>query len=237
MLAYVNAKSKILKYIRDSGLEAGDRLPTEVELSERLGIGRLSLREGLNALKSEGIVVAMQGRGTFVACSSTQISDTLNLNYSVTEMIRCSGHEPGIAYFKKEIVPADKVVAAALKIELDMDVSLCTRIRTADDMPVVMTEDYLAPALASAFLAMGPQDISLYEYIEKNSDFTIGSSITQISPECADERLSDVLKIPVGTPVLVFCATVNDVYGAPLIYAREHFRADRFQFVVMRSKK
>ena len=33
MLAYVNAKSKILKYIRDSGLEAGDRLPTEVELS------------------------------------------------------------------------------------------------------------------------------------------------------------------------------------------------------------
>ena len=189
------------------------------------------------ALKSEGIVVAMQGRGTFVACSSTQISDTLNLNYSVTEMIRCSGHEPGIAYFKKEIVPADKVVAAALKIELDMDVSLCTRIRTADDMPVVMTEDYLAPALASAFLAMGPQDISLYEYIEKNSDFTIGSSITQISPECADERLSDVLKIPVGTPVLVFCATVNDVYGAPLIYAREHFRADRFQFVVMRSKK
>ena len=115
MLAYVNAKSKILKYIRDSGLEAGDRLPTEVELSERLGIGRLSLREGLNALKSEGIVVAMQGRGTFVACSSTQISDTLNLNYSVTEMIRCSGHEPDIAYFKKEIVPADKVVAAALK--------------------------------------------------------------------------------------------------------------------------
>ena len=237
MLAYVNAKSKILKYIRDSGMEAGDRLPTELELSERLGIGRLSLREGLNALKSEGIVVAMQGRGTFVACSSTQISDTLNLNYSVTEMIQCSGHEPGCSYFKKEIVPADKVVASALKIEPGMDVSLCTRIRTADDVPVVMTQDYLAPGLAAIFLALGAQDSSLYDYIEKNSDFTIGSSITQISPECADERLSEVLNIPVGTPVLVFCATVNDVYGTPLIYAKEHFLADRFKFVVMRSKK
>ncbi len=237
MLAYVNAKSKILKYIRESGLEAGDRLPTELELSEQLGIGRLSLREGLNALKSEGIIVAMQGRGTFVACSSTQISDTLNLNYSVTEMIQCSGHEAGCSYFKKEIVPADKVVASALKIEPGMDVSLCTRIRTADDVPVVMTQDYLAPGLAAVFLAMGAQDSSLYDYIEKNSDYTIGSSITQISPECADEQLSRELNIPIGTPVLVFCATVNDVYGTPLIYAKEHFLADRFKFVVMRSKK
>ena len=237
MLAYVNAKSKILKYIRDSGLEAGDRLPTEVELSERLGIGRLSLREGLNALKSEGIVVAMQGRGTFVACSSTQISDTLNLNYSVTEMIRCSGHEPGSIYFKKEIVPADKVVAAALKIGPGMDVSLCTRIRTADSVPVVVTKDYLSPALAAAFLGLSAQDISLYDYIEENSDFTIGSSITEIAPECADEELAGALNVPVGTPLLMFCATVNDVYGAPLIYAREFFRADRFRFVVMRGNK
>lgn len=237
MLAYVNAKSKILKYINDCGLEAGDRLPTEVELSKQLGIGRLSLREGLNALKSEGIIVAMQGRGTYVACSSTQISDTLNLNYSVTEMIRCSGHEPGSIYFKKEIVPADNVVAAALKIEPNMDVSLCTRIRTADSVPVVVTKDYLSPVLATAFLALGAQDISLYDYIEKNSDFTIGSSITEIIPECAEEELAGALNVPVGTPLLKLCATVSDVFGTPLIYAREFFRADLFRFVVMRGKK
>lgn len=237
MLAYVNAKSRILKYIRDNGLDAGDRLPTEAELAERLDVGRLSLREGLNALKSEGIIVAMQGRGTFVACSSTQISDTLNLNYSVTEMIQASGHVAGSTYFKKELVPADKVVAAALKLKAGMDVSLCTRIRTADNVPVVVTKDYLSPSLAAVFLGLNAQNISLYDYIEENTEFIIGSSITEIAPTMADAELSQALEIPVGTPLLMLSATVHDVYGTPLIYAREIFRADRFKFVVMRSKK
>ncbi len=237
MLAYVNAKSRILKYIRDNGLDAGDRLPTEAELAERLDVGRLSLREGLNALKSEGIIIAMQGRGTFVACSSTQISDTLNLNYSVTEMIQASGHEPGSTYFKKELVPADKVVASALKLRPGMDVSLCTRIRTADNVPVVVTKDYLSPALATVFLGLNAQSVSLYDYIEENSEFVIGSSITEITPVLADEELAQSLELPSGTPLLMLSATVHDVYGTPLIYARELFRADRFKFVVMRSKK
>lgn len=237
MLAYVNAKSKILKYIRDNGLEAGDRLPTEAELAERLNIGRLSLREGLNALKSEGIVVAIQGRGTFVACSSTQISDTLNLNYSVTEMIQASGHEPGCISFKKELVPADNVVATALKLPTGSDIALCTRIRSADSEPVVLTKDYLSPTLASVFLELNLQDMSLYDYIEEHSDFTVGSSITEIAPTSADEEAAASLRIPLGTPLLMLNATVHDVYGTPLIYARELFRADRFKFVVMRSKK
>ena len=124
MLAYVNAKAKILEYIKQNGLQAGDRLPTEVDLSERLQIGRLSLREGLNALKTEGIIVSMQGRGTFVACNSDHIDDTLNINYSVTEMIRYSGREPGVSYFKKEIVKADETAAKALKTEPEMDIML-----------------------------------------------------------------------------------------------------------------
>ena len=52
MLAYVSAKKKILQYIKSKGLKAGDRLPTEIELSEQLDISRLTLREALNALRA-----------------------------------------------------------------------------------------------------------------------------------------------------------------------------------------
>ena len=237
MLAYIHAKAKILEYIKNNGLQAGDRLPTELELSGKLQIGRLSLREGLNALKSEGIIVAVQGRGTFVACSSDHIDDALNVNYSVTEMIRCSGREPGVSYFKKEIVKADETVAKALKTEAGMDLMLCSRVRTADAVPVVLTKDYLAPRLATAFLELTEKELSLYEYIETNFDVKIGGSITEIAPVCADGELAEILNVPHNSPLLLLRATVNDICGTPLIYAVEYFRADKFKFGVTRGKQ
>ena len=125
MLAYENVKAGILEYIKNNHLKSGDQLPTEKELSEYLEVGRLSLREGLNALKSEGIILSVRGKGTFVACSSDHIADTLNVNSSVTDMIRCSGYEPGSIYFEKQIVKADRAVSEALMVDEGIGYAVC----------------------------------------------------------------------------------------------------------------
>lgn len=236
MLAYVNAKAKILEYIKSNHLQSGDQLPTEVELANRLQIGRLSLREGLNTLKSEGIILSIQGKGTFLACNPDYISNTLNINCSVTEMIQSSGYRPGTIYFKKEIASANSIISKALKIEVGTNVPLCTRIRTADNVPVVLTLDYLCPSLATLFLNLPEDDISLYNYIEKSGEMKIGASVAEITPECATQELSTTLKVAPGTPLFVLRTTVNDIYGAPLIYAEEYFRADKFNFIVTRGR-
>lgn len=50
-------------------LKAGDKLPPERELSKMIGVGRLSLREGLRILESVGILETRYGvgSGTFVS--------------------------------------------------------------------------------------------------------------------------------------------------------------------------
>ena len=236
MLAYINAKEKILEYIREHKLVNGDRLPTEAEFAGILGIGRLSLREGLTALKNEGIILSVQGRGTFVACDIEHISDSLNFNYSVTDMIRGSGYEPGCAEFSKDIVIAPANVVKALGIEDNVDVPLCSRVRTADGTPVVLTRDYLSPSLAEVFLGIKETELSLYAYIEKNSDYSIGGSVAELSPVLADKETASLLKIKAGTPLLKLEAVVNDIYGTPIIFAEEYFRADQFKFKVTRGK-
>jgi len=50
-------------YIRESRLKEGDSLPTEKELSERLGISRTAVREALKGLESLGVTKARQGKG------------------------------------------------------------------------------------------------------------------------------------------------------------------------------
>lgn len=44
-----------------------ERLPSEVELAERYGVSRASVRQALAALASDGLVERVPGRGTFVA--------------------------------------------------------------------------------------------------------------------------------------------------------------------------
>ncbi|MGP2436487.1 FadR/GntR family transcriptional regulator [Streptomyces sp. JW3] len=65
---FEEALEQILQVVRLGLVPAGERLPAERELAERLGISRVTLREVLRVLQDEGLVTARRGRygGTFV---------------------------------------------------------------------------------------------------------------------------------------------------------------------------
>lgn len=57
---------KIQKLIAEGKLRPGDYLPSEIELAERFGVGRSSVREAMRVLQLVGVVEVIQGKGTFV---------------------------------------------------------------------------------------------------------------------------------------------------------------------------
>jgi GntR family transcriptional repressor for pyruvate dehydrogenase complex len=57
---------RLLGMVREGALAAGDRLPTERELAERLGVGRSSVREAMQMLATLHVVETRPGAGTFV---------------------------------------------------------------------------------------------------------------------------------------------------------------------------
>ncbi|RKX78526.1 MAG: hypothetical protein DRP87_06075 [Spirochaetes bacterium] len=60
------AQQQIKLFIIESGLKAGDVLPTEKVLEEQLGISRTSIREALRSLEALGIVESRHGVGRFL---------------------------------------------------------------------------------------------------------------------------------------------------------------------------
>lgn len=64
-LVEVTART-LIRFIAKKGLVAGDRLPSEPELIDMVGVSRLPLREALSILKGIGIVEAHHGKGVFV---------------------------------------------------------------------------------------------------------------------------------------------------------------------------
>ncbi|MGP9021825.1 FadR/GntR family transcriptional regulator [Streptomyces sp. BR1] len=65
---FEEALEQILQVVRLGLVPAGERLPSERELAERLGISRVTLREVLKVLTDQGLVESRRGRygGTFV---------------------------------------------------------------------------------------------------------------------------------------------------------------------------
>ena len=60
-------QTRIMELILERGLDVGDALPTEGELSAALGVGRNTVRESLKVLQALGVIEIRHGFGTFVA--------------------------------------------------------------------------------------------------------------------------------------------------------------------------
>lgn len=58
---------RIERLIVDGVLKTGQLLPSERRLTEKLGVSRTALREGLKLLRARGIIHTEQGKGSFVA--------------------------------------------------------------------------------------------------------------------------------------------------------------------------
>jgi GntR family transcriptional repressor for pyruvate dehydrogenase complex len=61
-------------------LKPGDKLPSETELEQEFGISRTVVREGLQAIKSRGMLESRRGSGTYVSAPSRElIGNSLSL--------------------------------------------------------------------------------------------------------------------------------------------------------------
>jgi DNA-binding FadR family transcriptional regulator len=64
---YKRGQEEIRQFILDNQLVAGDALPSEAEMSARLGMSRLSLREAVRGLEMVGVLTVQHGGSVRVA--------------------------------------------------------------------------------------------------------------------------------------------------------------------------
>ena len=75
--AYETVASKITALISSTGLQPGERLPTEHELGEQLGVSRTVVREAIKLLVAAGLVYTRRGSGLYVADKSASFAPAL----------------------------------------------------------------------------------------------------------------------------------------------------------------
>jgi GntR family transcriptional repressor for pyruvate dehydrogenase complex len=80
--------SQLLEEIMAGRFSTGDRLPTENQLAQRFSVSRPVVREALQRLQTDGVVIARQGSGTYVQRSPSHRVGELTSQHSLHEVLQ-----------------------------------------------------------------------------------------------------------------------------------------------------
>jgi GntR family transcriptional regulator len=234
---YISVKKEIQELITGGEFKPGDRLPSEYDLAQRYSVSRMTLREALRALEEEGLLTRKQGVGTFVRATSPRIKSILDVNYGVTEMIVNMGFRPGTKEIKIEEVSADAYMAQALNIPVGSKIITIERVRTADKVPVVYSLDMIPLSVIPDTKNLRLMGESLYNFLEKTCHVVLTSSVAKLFSTKADRKLAAKLSIKKNSPLFLLEQQDTDENGKPVVYSREYFVSDYFDFVIYRRRK
>lgn len=230
---YLQARDQIFDIIQ-SDTEFMDKLPSETELSERLGVSRNTVREAIKALESEGYVIARHGVGTFVIRDKDNIRTNIANLDSSTKIITSHGYTPGTHSVSTAIIPAVGPPARELKLCENDKIFYVERVRTADGRPVVYVEDYIPHE-------QGMDRKYLQEHYESLLDFLrsfghdVSFSVCSISAVISSDIVIDKLMLKRPTALLKLTQTHHAASGQVVLYSDSYYDSSAFEFGVIRK--
>jgi GntR family transcriptional regulator len=224
-----------VKAILEAFIAAGDfrphqRIPSERELSLALGASRMTVRQALLEMITEGSIYTRSGKGTYVA--ERKIEQPLQRLTSFTEDIRSRGSRPASRVLAQEILPAPLELAEALGLRPGVELIRLRRLRLADDRPLAIETSHLPHAICPRLLDFDLAAGSLYELLATHYGVHLRSAKQTIeaSEPLAEEQ--QLLELPQGVPVLRLHRLTFADDGRAVEFVRAVYRGDRYQLHV-----
>ena len=131
----------IIWYIRSRGLEGGDRLPSERDLSSELGVSRTALRAAISQLESRFVLESRQGSGTYVCARKPTF--VLEETCSFSEAVRRAGRVPSSRLVHARVHATDERCARKMGAAAPGSVLEIRRVRLVDGAPASIETAYV----------------------------------------------------------------------------------------------
>jgi GntR family transcriptional regulator len=141
--SYEPAYAQLVRILRGqiaSGrFRPGDRLPSEAQLCARYGVSPMTVRRVVNILADQGVVMAEQGRGTFVKALELGTA-TFHLA-QLQSVFREEG--TSVKLLEARIASATKRTAAKLDIEPGQRTVFIRRLISQEGSPVLLHREHV----------------------------------------------------------------------------------------------
>lgn len=227
---HVQAEEVLRKLIESEEYKKGKLLPNEVQLSEQLNISRNTLRQAINKLVFEGLLVRKKGFGTKVVKKG--ITGGVKNWLSFSQEMKMLGIE--IRNFELHISSKKPTEEIADFFQLPLEDSprcmVLERVRGNKDYPFVWFISYFNPTIPLT----GDEDFSqpLYGLLESKFNIIVKTSKEEITARLAGEAIAEKLEIKSSDAILIRKRFVYDINGVPVEYNIGYYRADSFTYTI-----
>jgi GntR family transcriptional regulator len=223
---HISISEKLRHQIEAGDYQSGDRLPSEHQLMETFSVSRITARQAMANLVSQGLAIAYRGKGVFV---TPQKKVTYSLSSPLVFLEQDMSRQ-GVAFsFENltfETTSATPEVAAALGIPQAAEVYLQKKLLRMDGAAGAVDISYLVAELGQRFSTVLDHQMT-FPTLAQN-----GVPIEQVDSlvECthADYDMSGYLEVPLGHALMVYRYTAYSSHQQPVLHGATISRADRF---------
>ncbi|HHU48209.1 MAG TPA: GntR family transcriptional regulator [Clostridiales bacterium] len=226
---YYQLKEILLEYIKEHHDNEEVPIPTEKEISEHFEISRPTVRQAINELVVEGYLYRKKAKGTFVSKPKIKQDFLLILDSFDNEM-RKKGLIPSTRLLNIETVKSDEKVSGALNIPLGSKVIKLTRLRFANNEPIVLVVTYLPYNKCMGILSKDLEKESMYDILENDFGYRIAGASRTLESIVAGEYEAKLLDIKKGAPIQYFESIAYLIDNTPIEYSLAKYRGDRNKF-------
>jgi DNA-binding GntR family transcriptional regulator len=213
------------KHILSGVYEEGNLLPSENELCAVHGLARPTVRQALDSLVKEGLILKKQGKGSIVR-KPPQTIGILSIAGTASAV--------GVRYLKTEILqkpvirPWPESFAFELpEIEMESGCIYMERLRYVDDKPVFYDINHIPNMNLSRFTNRSFEDKSLFEILRNNYQVEIVGGEQQLKAIVPDQHIKKILRLKPGQPVLHIVRKLSTNRDKFHIYSTIYFNSEK----------
>lgn len=236
---YHQVVDEIRRRVESGQWAGGDRVPSERQLAELLGVSRITVRHAVRLAVSEGLLRQRRGVGTFVG-EPGRLSQDLSEVRSFERTLAQEGHVASTEILRSDIAMSDLALSGTLQIDPAAPVYNLRLLGCRDSSPVVFYDSYFGQefgremARAAAALHQAGRPFSTLDLYRGDSVSRVLTELSQtIEAVAATPEIASHLGVEVGSPVLAVESVMADGAG-PLEFRRAYYRADRYKFGLKR---
>ncbi|WLI77910.1 histidine utilization repressor [Kosakonia sp. H02] len=174
---YEKVKQAISEKIYDGTWRPHDRIPSEAELVAQFGFSRMTINRAVRELTDEGLLVRLQGVGTFVAEPKGQ--SALFEVRSIADEIATRHHQHRCEVLLLEERLADVTQAAALNVAEGTRIFHSKMVHFENEIPVQIEDRSVNASVVPDYLQQDYTQTTAHAYLSLIAPLTEGEHIVE----------------------------------------------------------
>ena len=223
---YIQLTRILLDEIRSGNWKLNDKILSEEELSRKYNVSKITVRQAINNLTSDGYLMKIQGKGTFVTSTLPIVGVAMRTIFTEEMFGKEVKAEKEILFRGIKQVPAE--IRSYLKTEGDIYYLLSRRLLNGH--PAYFDESFVPYSITPDIDTLDINSTSLYSFLQDKALKKVFKVIQTVEVSQASGDSARYLDLDEGIPVLVVHRLLLSSDNAPVAYTKLQGRSDSYKF-------